>query len=140
QRIGFSTSSSKWVPGWVEQARLRDALSNAVEIQEASKAMLRAYGLGDFIDHNRKQDELHRRYHREAHKLGAVGADHPILEYRQVHLPSLLRDDRRPRPKLAEFLELQDRISARCYTLSGFEQVSRDRFRIQITVSQVDKS
>lgn len=135
----FKTATSRYMPGWLETATLRDALSRAVELQEASTAMLRYYGMDEIIRHNKAMDELHNKYHREASRNGYLTSRHPQLDYKRVDLLSLLASGRRPVPGPAEFLALQDRIFARCYTMSDFRQVSEDNFEFEITVSQAEK-
>jgi len=130
--------SSVYIPGRYETMSLRQALSRRVDLHQCSARTLARAGFGDFVRHNRLQDRAHQQFHKDEAKNGGLLIDHPTFDYRHVHLPSLL-ESLSPRPTLAQLVGDQDRIGARPYTMSGFDQVSADRFRFEITVSQVDK-
>lgn len=130
--------SSIYIPGRYEVMTLRQALSRRVDLHQCSERLVGRLGFGEFVAHNKTQDRAHRQFHKDEAKNGGLLVDHPHFDYWHVHLPSVL-PTLKPRPSLAQLVRLQDRIGARPYTMSGFEQVAPDRFRFEITVSQVDK-
>lgn len=136
--VRTTTYSSIYIPSRFETMSLREALSRRIDLHEASNRLLRGAGFRAFLRHNRVQDKRHRRFHQQTAKDGGLLVTHPHFDYRKVSLPALLSSLER-RPRLATLVRSQDRISARPYTMSGFQQLSGDRFRFEITVSQVEK-
>lgn len=130
--------SSPYLPGRLETMTLAEALTRRIDLHETAPRLLRRIGLGAFVDHNRVQDKKHHQFHKDAAKDGGLLVTHPHFDYRKVHLPKVLKTLKDHGVTLADLVRAQDRISARPYTLAGFQQLG-DRFRFEITVSQVDK-
>lgn len=140
REIVTTASSSIYIPGRYEPMSLKQALSRRIDLHECSAQTLKNAGLGAFVRHNRQQDKAHRQFHKDTEKEGGLVVTHPHFDYRQVSLPALLRSMNGGRPTLPRLMRSQNRISARPYTMSAFEQREGDRFRFEITVSQVEKS
>lgn len=138
QRMVTTAYSSPYLPGRPETMTLAQALSRRIDLHETAPSLLRRLGLGAFVDHNREQDKKHHQFHRAAAKDGGLLVTHPHFDYRKVHLPRLLPALKEHGVSLADLVRAQERISARPYTLAGFQQ-DGERFRFEITVSQVDK-
>lgn len=140
RRVVTTPYSSIYIPGRYETMTLREALTRRVDLHEASPRSLRRAGLDAIVRHNQAQDRLHHQFHKDTAVEGGLITTHPHLDYRQVHLPALLQALGNRRPSLARLVREQGRISARPYTMSGFQQIDADRFRFEITVSQVEKT
>lgn len=137
ESVRVMTASSPYCPGRFITTTLRDALTSYVEIQEASPALMRRAGLARMADHNDERHAAHRRYHRQAAR--GKNVEHPTMNLYHVHLPSLLDAMGSDLPTPEEFVAMQERISGRPYTISAFRRLPNDRFRAEITVSQVEK-
>lgn len=136
QAITILTAGSAYRPASYVSLSLREALRQHVNIGEASSKMLKRSGLAHMVRHNAREIAAHKRYHRRAKSDEA----HPQYRPYRVYLPSLINElGQRRQVDARALVALQDRLHPRPYTMTGFTPLDANRFRAEITVSQVDK-
>ncbi len=138
--VRLLTAGSRYLPSRLVSITLREALTRYVEIQEASPALLRRAGLEEMAAHNEAEEEKHHQFHEEIEQSGVAWHEHPDLNPYRVYVPAVLDTMEPSPPSPKELVALQGRIDARPYTISSFQSLPGDRFRAEITVSQVDKT
>jgi len=144
QKIRFLGFNSHLHPGEIISCDLRTALSEYIDIEVASIPLLQFAGFSKAAEKNLAIHRAHEKFHtyimkqdKKPKKKGPV-LHHPKMDFEMYSAISLL-EGLDTLPSLTKFINWQERISGRAYTMAGASLDENRSLTIDITVSEVYK-
>jgi sulfite reductase alpha subunit-like flavoprotein len=139
-QVRIEPYTSLYYPQQIISTDVKTALTKHVEIEIASPQLLAWAGLEEAADHNQITEKNHEDYHRKLEQTLDWSLPHPEYKPRLFDLPSVIKyglaQNKKPLT-LKQFLDFQDRVFGRSYTLSDFSKNLDGTLELEITVSKV---